>query len=534
MNYNSPRFSFVQFTPGDEPAECDFIYPVARNNDLAFQFTGSGMPGEISQTVNGTNTLYVVYPDAVLNNPADIQLNLLIPYSGQFSVTRVNATDVQFCWFDVINGIENIPLRTCFRLAVETEMGDVLISNCFQIVSEKYTSVLSFTGEEDSFGYVYCVGCENRIRLPLYLSQPQLSDTENVYLRSDGSRKLLSSVTSKSYQGRVDFIPFNVHEKIKIALSHDTVEIFSDEYSGDVVKDGSYDIGWTDIDDLNVAPASFKVFATPFDARNDNCAVCEPYNDCGEIDSLVVDVSMMPVVCATIDSLNVLVKDEDLVAPLSVILSIVSGELRADILGGVPPYVVTFYCIPSGTCDSYTIDAPSQNVMVNVATSAFTAVPYFGTSYDFYVDVTDANSDTASDGPNSYNACLIPTTVVNTEKSQKLICELKAGDMIEDEGGNYTEVTSVSEHTVYALVNINDGLLISSENHVHVIERAGKRLNVLANELTVGDKFFDNTGKRVQINHIVKMLGSFSVVNISTKSQTYIANGILTHNKISC
>ncbi len=115
----------------------------------------------------------------------------------------------------------------------------------------------------------------NRIRLPFYVSRPQFPDDANIFRKADGSRKITAVQISKVYEGETDKLPEWIHQRLVIALLHDTVNIESDRYLFGAVKDGSYDIDWQEFLDYPVAKATFKVAVSPFDASNANCQSCE-------------------------------------------------------------------------------------------------------------------------------------------------------------------------------------------------------------------------------------------------------------------
>ncbi len=53
-------------------------------------------------------------------------------------------------------------------------------------------------------------------------------------------------------------------------------------------------------------------------------------------------------------------------------------------------------------------------------------------------------------------------------------------------------------------------------------------------KLLIKDNLFNDELENVEVNSIEIEEGSFDVINISTTTKTYIANGILTHNKFAC
>lgn len=129
---------------------------------------------------------------------------------------------------------------------------------------------------------------KNRIRLPLYLTRPQFPEEKNVFIRADGSRKTQSIVISKVYEGLTDKLPEWVHERIKIALSHDTVQIEGDRYFGELVADG-YDIEWENFLDYPYGNANFKANVNPYPMVNSNCQTCEQASQLSLVDDTLPD-----------------------------------------------------------------------------------------------------------------------------------------------------------------------------------------------------------------------------------------------------
>lgn len=127
----------------------------------------------------------------------------------------------------------------------------------------------------------------NRIRLPLKLSKAQFPSEREVFRLADGSSKTIKAIVKKTYQGSTDYISESWHQKTIIALSHDTVTIEGDKYFGGVTLESDYEVGWQDFLDFPVAPASFTVQVTPFDATNANCQSCEEANQLSLVDDTI-------------------------------------------------------------------------------------------------------------------------------------------------------------------------------------------------------------------------------------------------------
>lgn len=118
----------------------------------------------------------------------------------------------------------------------------------------------------------------NRVRLPIKLHKPQFVEEADTYRRANGVTDVLFVVIRKVYEGLTDSLPEKIHERLKIALRHDSVTIEGDKYIGLITQEGSYDIEWSDFLSRPIAQAKFKANVTPFNASNSNCGTCEEYS----------------------------------------------------------------------------------------------------------------------------------------------------------------------------------------------------------------------------------------------------------------
>ena len=108
----------------------------------------------------------------------------------------------------------------------------------------------------------------------------------------------------------------------------------------------------------------------------------------------------------------------------------------------------------------------------------------------------------------------------------KPIGSLQNGDILYD-----SIITSVNSHYIDTLYVINNGLLKASPGHIHILSD-GSLLQ--SDSLQPGQYLIDKYNSPVEIKSIDVIYGTFEVINISTNTETYIANGIRTHNKVSC
>lgn len=284
MNIINPPFSFVQFSSGGAPADCDYLLPVALNSDLKFQsIISTSGAGQSNAVAAHSQKLYVVKSGAIITDGTSLSANTLYSPADSFSAVELEDEKVLICWSAAITGIEDMADNTCFRLCLKVDDGTTVsyyLSNCFQKISDtKYYNTLEYYCTADNYGFSYCDGCSNKVRLPLYLGGPQVKEDQTAYIFSDGTRKLTKYQAGKLFEVKVGTVPEDIHNKITTMLAHDIVSIDSPRYSGGIRKDGDYTIAWDRPEDLT-APASTKAYATPYIVVNDNCAECADYVPC--------------------------------------------------------------------------------------------------------------------------------------------------------------------------------------------------------------------------------------------------------------
>lgn len=263
--------------------------PINKQNDIAFQLiidTDTVQEAEYLEDNPTAFKLLLIEPNKA-NNQALILANVIHDYSTNalaFEVYRVGEKKLVIYWPNGLPLFINHLRYDLLRLAVQVTLNGsdyVKPSTLLHFNTSIYTSAIEYSCDEDSFEFIYCAShTPNKVRLPFYLKNlPQFQDEESIYQRSDGSIKLLKSVTKKEYQGITDYLNAGQHEKLKIALSHDTVEIDSKNYTGAIRKNGSYEIDPVDIPgDIEVAQAKFKALVTPYNVRNSNCEKCNACN----------------------------------------------------------------------------------------------------------------------------------------------------------------------------------------------------------------------------------------------------------------
>lgn len=130
----------------------------------------------------------------------------------------------------------------CFRLCVWEVQYDLDVAdppdfvsgeclgttNCFGKISDIcYTTKITYGCNENAFGF-YTDGVnpfENTIRLPMWLFAPLYPTEKKGYQLSTGEFKKLSARINKTWELETDWMPEQYHERLKIALECDNIEV---------------------------------------------------------------------------------------------------------------------------------------------------------------------------------------------------------------------------------------------------------------------------------------------------------------------
>jgi hypothetical protein len=143
--------------------------------------------------------------------------------------------------------------------------------------------------------------------------------------------------------------------------------------------------------------------------------------------------------------------------------------------------------------------------------------------------------------------CLVKGTIITMEDgSTKFIEDVQKDDVILSikntkeffETNQFITIgAKVIDNIVHLnekIYDINNGLLVSSESHNHVIKRDGGWLIKKTNELMINDIMKDTNNNEIKITSVDLLEDSTPVHNIIVSDESiYFANGILTHNKFN-
>ncbi len=292
----SPKYSFIQFGysqfSGQDNCYGDIknCLPVFNDSDLAFQLIlKSDTKAEMLAAYNTLiQSVKLVLLESFVTNQVDFEAAILKDFVTDiltFERYPISDTEILYFWPHGLPGFKDeIDCGKCFQIGIKIESENIealnisAASNClFRPCDDCWTSLLEYSCDENSYGFNYCSDdTPNKVRLPIFISRPQLRTEQSIYTRSTGEINILKAVKKKEYEGETDSLTEDMHEKIDIALDHDNVHITSKHYTGGIRKSGDYDIEWAKFLDYPLATANFKVLATPYSVKNDNCKVCPP------------------------------------------------------------------------------------------------------------------------------------------------------------------------------------------------------------------------------------------------------------------
>lgn len=195
-----------------------------------------------------------------------------------------------------------------------------------------------------------------------------------MFRKSNGELQVISSTVRKVYVGETDILPESVHEKLKIALSHDNVTIEGEKYFGQVIQDGDYNIAWSDFLDYPNAKGSFNAEVRAFNATNTNCRACDDVtgleltddryaNAYGQLISLAEggtynwDVADNDTICCSPVTFEIAEYNTDLLNSISISAS---GVITFNLKSGIPSLgevVIATYRVtcPNGNYDEATL-----------------------------------------------------------------------------------------------------------------------------------------------------------------------------------
>jgi len=192
--------------------------------------------------------------------------------AGTFTDTEITEDELQYI---TLTGSmpNNLKTGNCFVIKLTDAHATEFYTNPFYYESDTVkTSLLEYGCDESQFGFEYGTtkAFPNKVRLKVLLQYPAFPQEEKIYIDGNGVRHLLYSKIDREYNLQTEYFTVDMHEKIIIALSHDTVK-----FNGlQLQKTGAYEINYENEDQLScgtyIYQASAKLTKNTT-LRNNNC-----------------------------------------------------------------------------------------------------------------------------------------------------------------------------------------------------------------------------------------------------------------------
>lgn len=240
------EFSFYQFSQTPDMG-CDLSLPVCFGSDIGFF---------VKESISSVSYCHA---------------------DKTFIGLAANVISVGTRYLSLTDDLEDVFYKgDCFRLrlTIEGNTTDMYYSNLLKYMGEddKDTSLLEYRCNESQFDFLYNAAPDyyNKVRLPIRIFNPQFPQADKVYIKSNGERSVQFSKIDKEWKLETEYLTAELHEKIIVALAHDTIIIDGES----VTKSAEYEISWDDYVEYDcsgkLSKATCKVQQNRT-LRNSNC-----------------------------------------------------------------------------------------------------------------------------------------------------------------------------------------------------------------------------------------------------------------------
>lgn len=280
MTQTNPDFDFGQIFDNNECFRIGIVKVNADSYkyDNFYGVTGSDVT--IKLTINAVEQTIGIFDYSTADDIADAIRSYI---SDQVTVQQAVNTAYISITIHSLSGDTYGSLKlggTTYTVDVTAGDDDIVAcSNCFVYRADPcFTSVLKYRNSENAFGFNYEIDEDfyNKVRVGMYIDNPQPVDNENVYRQSNGVYVTLSAMFEAVSDGHVEYYDRQRHFAIAMAMRHDEFYVAQgdeEDFTG-YVRSGAYEIAWQNKPGINLdaAPATFKVKETPFYQINSNCS----------------------------------------------------------------------------------------------------------------------------------------------------------------------------------------------------------------------------------------------------------------------
>lgn len=292
-----------------------YTLPVAAYDDLAFQFiaeTDTALEADgLCATVFDDLSIAVVPGSSLGPTLTPAAFNSLpagaYATGTQLGVERYRLNDTHVLYYvpriPQFEGGSLVACGECFQVAVNLHILDdtigAAVSNVFRYRCDTdYTTVFEYASAQDESELIYCVSpsIKTRVRLPVYLTRPTLPEDETEHRSSDGSTRIIKSIVREVFEVVTDQMPVWAAKSMRAMWLHDDVETDTSliaaaqtiTYKGEVVKEGPFELQHVEYLNYPMATVKFKVSASPFMLKKNNCGECVDYSDLLGVEDITI------------------------------------------------------------------------------------------------------------------------------------------------------------------------------------------------------------------------------------------------------
>lgn len=238
----------IQFAKAINPKECCMPVPIV------FDRSGIAFYVPANEQANTIFTIVDASGEPLLHNGKEL--------SGRFVNMRNNYVRAMFAslipdavyrtqqaLFKAEDMRNYVAPHECFRIRMDVpdeERGTVswysnLLFRCENENNE--CSYVEYTCGTYTFGLPFTIDMPIRQWLPILLDNPKPVQNDEIYETLSGKRVVMFATINKEYEAQTDYIPYDWHERIVIALSCDKVKV-----NGELLtKSDKYEVDWQNV-----------------------------------------------------------------------------------------------------------------------------------------------------------------------------------------------------------------------------------------------------------------------------------------------
>lgn len=230
---------FLKFTATIDPQECGVPLPVVFGGDGISFFVNVGEDANTVFTV--VDASGVPFKNKNGNTLSGKFRSMANNYARKMFYKRpmfeVRGTSL----FPDLTAGDYVAPNECFRIKVEGN-GTVLYSNLLRRYEnpEGLLALVEYSCGTETFGLPFANDRPIRQWLPIIVKDPKPEQKDEIYTKLSGERVVMYATIDEKYSCETDYIPYEWHKRIVMALSCDTVKINGTR----LTKSESYEIDW--------------------------------------------------------------------------------------------------------------------------------------------------------------------------------------------------------------------------------------------------------------------------------------------------